>query len=238
MKRPLALIPARKGSKGLPGKNTRMFAGKPLIAHTIEAAIASNCVDVFVSTDDVEVLAIAKSYNLKVDYFRQAHLADDVATMADVVIDALDWRAQRGFLDTAVCLLQPTSPLRTSLDISAAVTQFQLNPDKALFGVSEMWTHPMDCITISTNPTAYGTQSWMHLVDRGRASRRQDYEQGFFFINGAIYISPTARLHISKNFVEFDSVPFRMASFNTIDIDTERDFRIAEFLYTNSIKEM
>ena len=237
MKRPLALIPARKGSKGLPGKNTRMFAGKPLIAHTIEAAIASNCVDVFVSTDDEEVISIARSYNLTADYVRPSHLANDQADMADVARDALTWRQQRGTQDSAICLLQPTSPLRTSRDIIDAVNLYHQSSDLAVFGVSHMWTHPSVCIRLSGRKSDLIPTSWQYLVEPGESTRRQDYNDDYFFINGAIYITSVSQLQTSGNFITPESVPFVMDPTNTIDIDNSRDFLVAEALF-RSIKKL
>lgn len=231
MTRPLALIPARKGSKGLPGKNTRLFAGKPLIAHTIEAALASNCVDVFVSTDDMDVLKIAQAYNLPIDYVRPSSLAGDEIGMIDVALDALQWRRDRGHIDNAVCLLQPTSPLRTAKDISDAIGLYANHDQASVFGVSKMWTHPSDCIQIFNTPKADSITSWNYLVETESAARRQDYKDDYYFINGALYITPTTQLQSHKKFVTKQSIPFLMNSINTLDIDTFRDFLLAEALY-------
>lgn len=231
MTRPLALIPARKGSKGLPGKNTRLFAGKPLIAHTIEAALASNCVDVFVSTDDVDVLKIAEAYNLPIDYVRPSSLAGDEIGMIDVALDALQWRRDRGHIDNAVCLLQPTSPLRTAKDITDAIGLYANHDQASVFGVSKMWTHPSDCIQIFNNPKTDSITSWNYLIETENAARRQDYKDDYYFINGALYITPTTQLENQKKFVTKQSIPFLMNSINTLDIDTFRDFLLAEALY-------
>ena len=109
----LALIPARGGSKRVPGKNVRDLAGKPLIIWTLDAVRGvEGIVDVLVSTDDPGIAAVASSAGARVPWLRPAHLATDIAGSVDVALHALDWfEMQHGTVD-ALLLLQPTSPLR------------------------------------------------------------------------------------------------------------------------------
>ena len=128
----LAIIPARGGSKGIPKKNIVDLNGKPLIHYTIEAAKESKLIDeIFLSSDDKEIIEVAKQLDLYTSYVRPDKFSGDTATGADVVIDALDWLAKsRGYVPDAVLLLQPTSPLRVSADIDGAIRQFEKDKKK------------------------------------------------------------------------------------------------------------
>lgn len=119
----LALIPARRGSKGLPGKNVRSLAGKPLVAWTIESALAATSLDhVVVSTDDPLVVDIAAAYGLNPPFLRPADLSSDTATTVDVALHVLDFLDQNeGRTFEYLVLLEPTSPLREPADIDGVV---------------------------------------------------------------------------------------------------------------------
>jgi len=224
MKRVLAFVPARKCSKGLPGKNTRLFAGKPLVAYTLEAAKACMGMDVFVSTDDDQVIAVAEGLDLGTEYRRPSSLAGDGAAMADVVTDGLTWLAARGRKPEVVVLLQPTSPLRLSADIEGALELFFKSRAPTVVGVSPMWTHPTECLQRRG-------ANWEYLVQpKVGAVRRQDYDGEYLFINGAIYIMWSERFLVDRTFVAPNSELYCMDSTNTVDIDYERDFIVAEAL--------
>lgn len=140
----LGLIPARGGSKGIPRKNIKLLAGKPLIAWTIEAALDSSCfARLIVSTDDAEIASVARQYGAEVPFLRPAELASDAASSMDVVLHGLDWLAQAAqSLPGLVMLLQPTSPLRTPEDIQAAITLQTEKNAEAVVSVCEA-AHPV-----------------------------------------------------------------------------------------------
>ena len=118
----LYIIPARGGSKGLPGKNIRVLNGKPLIAHSIAAAQNSHHHGtILVSTDDEKIAAISKEYGAEVPFLRPAQLASDTASSIDVLFHALVFYSAQNITFDSIVLLQPTSPLRTSKDIDAAI---------------------------------------------------------------------------------------------------------------------
>jgi CMP-N-acetylneuraminic acid synthetase len=118
----LGLIPARGGSKGVPRKNARLLCGKPLLAYTAEAALGSRrLTNVVLSTDDPEIAEIGKSCGVEVPFLRPSELADDEAPMLPVVQHALSWFKERGREFDAVCLLQPTNPLRRSDHIDGCI---------------------------------------------------------------------------------------------------------------------
>jgi CMP-N,N'-diacetyllegionaminic acid synthase len=126
----LALIPARGGSKGLPRKNVLPLGGKPLIAHTIETALAAELVTrTIVSTDDDEIAEVARAHGAEVPFVRPAELAQDGSTDLDVFRHALEWLArEEGYEPELVAHLRPTNPLRRPGDVDAAVTRMLDDP--------------------------------------------------------------------------------------------------------------
>ena len=136
----LGLITARGGSKGIPGKNIKPLAGKPLIAWTIEAANNSRLLSqVIVSTDDNEIARSAQAWGAEVPFKRPEELAQDQSSHLDVVLHALQWyQLQHRALPEYVMLLQPTSPLRTANDIDAAIS---LAAQKQADAITVSYTH-------------------------------------------------------------------------------------------------
>jgi CMP-N,N'-diacetyllegionaminic acid synthase len=127
-KKIIAIIPARGGSKGLPGKNIKRLAGKPLIAWTIEQAKKSGWIDkLIVDTDDEKIAEIARKYGAEVPFLRPKELAQDKSSIYDVIFHALDWFKKIGLDFDSVALLEPTSPLRKDDDIDNAVRLFLKN---------------------------------------------------------------------------------------------------------------
>lgn len=227
----LAIVPARFGSKGLPRKNIKLLNGKPLIAYTLEAAQKARNVDLFISTDDLDVLTIGKTYGINWDYVRPSDLATDHTSMADVVSHCLGWLEERGHCYDSFVLLQPTSPLRTAEDIERSIEMLHASKTSSVVGVSPMWTHPSECIEL------HADSSWQFLVPpREGVSRRQDFSGSYQFINGAIYAVKTYDFKREKKFVFKNSLMLTMDEINTIDIDTERDFILAQALITKAVK--
>jgi CMP-N,N'-diacetyllegionaminic acid synthase len=119
----LGIVPARGGSKGIPRKNIRLLCGKPLIAHTVSAALESACLSrVLLSTDNPEIAQVGKALGLDVPFLRPAELALDTTPMIGVVLHALDWVQSQGESYNAICLLQPTSPLRSARTIDRCIS--------------------------------------------------------------------------------------------------------------------
>lgn len=210
----LALIPARAGSRGLPGKNLRDLGGKPLIAWTIEAALRAGVADrVVVSTDGEKIAQIAREFGADVPWLRPAHLATDEATTLDVVLHAL---ADLGEYDWLL-LLQPTSPLRTSGDIQAAGEKREgadavvsVCPGKAL------------PLLRYENQDGFLTP----LTDM-EATRRQDMPTPWL-LNGAIYWVQTEALRRERSFLPARTRPYVMPISRSVDIDDEDDWTVAE----------
>ncbi len=129
--KPLYIIPARGGSKGIPRKNIKPLGGRPLIAYSIDAARQAGAPDshIILSTDDAEIADTARALGLEVPYTRPAHLATDTAGSREVILDAMDWADSRGIDYDCVVLLQPTSPFRTATDIHSALALYSPEVD-------------------------------------------------------------------------------------------------------------
>lgn len=211
----LALIPARGGSKGLPGKNVLPVDGRPLLAWTVDAAHRSAYVDrVVLSSDDETIMAAARACGCEVPFRRPSTLATDTATTIDVVMHALD--ALPGY--DVIVLLQPTSPLRSALDVDAACERLAASGAPACVSVSLVEQSPY----------------WMYRLSEARAllpiveappggTRRQDLPP-VYALNGAIYVADIAWLRQSGTFVTRETVAHVMPAARSIDIDTMADF--------------
>ena len=224
-------IPARGGSKGIVRKNLTLLCGKPLIQYTIEAAQKSKYVDeIFVSTDDYEIANFCRSMGVAVPYMRPPLLGEDDKDIVDVVIHALGWiQENRKQIPEDIILLQPTSPLRTSEDIDGAIEKFHLSKINSLVSINEMIHHPFECIKLTPD-------GWSFLQKpTNNAIRRQDYSEGFYFINGAIYIIKTNTLLSEKSFIiEGETDIYIMPKEHSVDIDSTFDLHIAEKFLTYS----
>jgi CMP-N,N'-diacetyllegionaminic acid synthase len=229
-KKILALIPARGGSKEIPGKNIKGFNGKPLIAWTIEAAKRSKYVDrVIVSTDSTKIAEAARPFGAEVPFMRPGELATDSAPSNLVAVHALDWiRTNEGKEYDYLLLLQATSPLRTSEHIDSAISRF-LDDEKAksLVSVSKVRENP--CWMKKVNSQGYLEDLW---DNNNNASCRQNLPE-FYIYNGAIYIVKCSEF-LSKQ--EFDLPPvsyYVMEHDVSLDIDSSMDFQYAEFIHKN-----
>lgn len=227
----LAIIPARGGSKGIPKKNIISLAGKPLIQHTIDAAKESSYIDnIFISTDSNEVLAIAKKNYLDTRYRRPSLLADDYATTVDVVLDVLVWlKDVDNYTPDSILLLQPTSPLRSVGDIDKSIKQFIKGGKNCLVGVHEMVEHPYECVT------GIKEDNWAYLAKQGNLpSRRQDYNEAYYYINGAIYLVDTDFFKKEQCFIKEKQTDFYvMPQERGVDIDGYSDLKMAEYIINN-----
>ena len=221
MKKPkvLGLIPARGGTKGLPRKNIRLLAGRPLIFWTINAALKSKYIDsVVVSTEDHEIADISIKYGAEVPFFRPKKLSQDKSLRNDVILHAL--KSVKGF--DYVVLLQPTSPLRTTESIDQAFKGFIESGAKSCVSVTEQHPSPEWIFKISEKKRIYSNENNFILQNR------QDLPK-YYALNGAIYITSVNHfLNYEGNdpFVCDDTFPYIMNKANSIDIDDEIDFSI------------
>lgn len=217
----LALIPARGGSKGLPGKNIRHLCGKPLIAWSIEAAQAARHVTrIVVTSDDAEILAIAREYGADVPFVRPSKLARDDTPGIDVVLHALDSLPDYDW----VVLLQPTSPLRTAEDIDQAITICLEEGAPACVSVCAAPANPWWMFNVRADGRLVSL-----LPPEQRPSRRQDLPE-IYALNGAVYVNRVDWLRQTHTSLTEETLAYVMPPERSIDIDTLMDFRIAECL--------
>ena len=220
----IAIIPARGGSKRLPGKNIKLLAGKPLIAWTIEAALESKVFDhVFVSTDCDEIAQVSKSHGAEVPFLRPAEIATDTATTNDVVNHLVEWfEKQHNREVTTVAILQPTSPLRNAKHIQEAFQVMKDKQAKAIISVCEL-EHPIQfCNTLGLDGSMDG------FIDPKNIQRTQDLEP-YYRLNGAIYILSREYVNKFSEMYSEGTYSYLMSSQVSIDIDTYEDFKLAEF---------
>lgn len=219
----LAIIPARGGSKGVPRKNIREVAGKPLIAWTIEEAKKSGYIDrLVVSTDDQEIADIAVKWGGEVPFMRPAELARDDSPGIAPVIHMLATIQPEYDL---VVLLQPTSPLRAVDDIDGAISLMIDRQAKACVTVVEPDKSPYWMYSLHSSGK-------LRPLLNGDYTRRQDIPV-VYALNGAVYVAESNWLVRLQNFVTEETVAYIMTKEHSIDIDTDIDLIIAEKLLNN-----
>jgi N-acylneuraminate cytidylyltransferase len=226
----IATICARGGSKGLPRKNVRPFAGKPLIAHTIEQARTCRLIDaVYVSTDDDEIAAVAREWGAQVPYRRPAELATDTAAKIPAIEHLVAHLERQGERIGLVVDLQPTSPLRTQQDLADAI---RLAPQADLVvTVAEPSHNPYYTLV---EEQADGT---LRLSKPGTFVRRQDTPASWG-LNGSIYVWQRAALAraAADGFWSVSIRPSVMPRHRSVDIDDALDFEWAEWLWRRQEK--
>ena len=225
----IAIIPARGGSKRLPGKNIKLLGDKPLIAWTIEAAIGSNVFDhVFVSTDSEEIASISREYGAEVPFLRPTKLAIDTATTNDVVTHLVDWyEIESSNKVSTITILQPTSPLRNATHINEAFAEMAAKDAKAVISVCEL-EHPIQfCNQLGSNKSMAG------FIKQEDMKRTQDLSPTYR-LNGAIYIFDRDYVGRMQDLYSEGTFAYIMDSRYSIDIDTHYDFELANHLINMS----
>ncbi|MGD0709113.1 MAG: acylneuraminate cytidylyltransferase family protein [Anaerolineaceae bacterium] len=228
MEKILALIPARGGSKGVPRKNIRPVAGKPLIAYSIEAALSARDMlyRVVVSTEDEQIAATARQLGAETPFLRPADLANDKSPMVPVVRHAVQFIEQQdGVQLDWVLLLQPTALFRTADDIRAAVAlAHQGGSDSVISVVQVFSTHPILMKKIENDHLL------PYCIEEKEGTRRQDYQPPAFMRNGAIYLV-RRDVVVEKGSMWGDLIrPYVMPEERSVNIDSEMDLRLAELM--------
>lgn len=224
----LALITARGGSKGLPGKNIAPLAGKPLIAHTILAARGCPAVErVVVTTDDSAIRRAALEWGAEV-IDRPAALATDTASSADAVRHALEELAAQGYEPDLFALLQPTSPLRTAGHLADCIDRFRASGAACAVSVTEVEHHPYKAFV----ETAGGLKP---LFGRDYLSMPRQMLPVVLRQNGAIYLMPRRTFLAVDGFYVEPAMAYRMPAADSIDIDTAADLMQCEYRLTHGI---
>lgn len=226
MKKVLAIIPARGGSKGLPGKNIIDFCGKPLINWTIDEAKKSKYInEIFVSTDDLAIKDVAEKNGIQISKLRSKELSMDDTLSIDVVLDVLNTPEFTKF--DIVCMLQPTSPLRKAQHIDEAFEKF-FEMDASC------------CVSVCENEFS---PFWSFEIQEGKLKslfsqesiplRRQDLPNTYS-LNGAIYIAKVDWLKETKSFLTNQTIAYVMGSKESIDIDDQEDLDLAKSILKNT----
>lgn len=229
----LAIIPARGGSKGVPGKNIKLLNGKPLLAYTFEIALQSKYLsEVIVSSEDKQIIETAKNLGIKVPYIRPMELAQDNTPTINVIIHALQWYESQNIFFDAVCLLQATSPFRTVEFLDKAIEKFIEKNSDSLVSVQKVpqeynphWTFEVN--SVGNLKIATGEAEIIN--------RRQELPIAYHR-DGSIYITKTEvvlKNHSlygkSTAFIESDSEFY-------VNIDTIQDWEKAEEMILNKLK--
>lgn len=220
----LGLIPARGGSKGIPHKNIVDVAGKPLIAYTIEAALASKVMDrLVVTTDDKAIAEAAKTYGADVPFMRPAELSSDTATSMDTIVHAIEWlKEEQGYDSEYVLLLQPTSPLREARDIQEAVKILEKTKGDAVISV-HAHAHPFWAKRLLED----GRLAELFTKEQ-QTSSDSGKKETYYAPNGALYLVKTPVLLARRTFYTEKTFAYVMPPERSLDIDTPWDLRIAQ----------
>ena len=224
---PLIIIPARGGSKGVPGKNTKLLNQKPLIHYTIEAARkVFEDQYIYVSTDSTDIKSISEQTGLTVPFLRPKHLATDTANTRDVLLHALEQFTLKNKQEPdVIILLQPTWPFRNESHIKEALAQYNSNFDMVV-SVKETNSNPYYVLFEEDS------KGFLAKSKKGNFIRRQDCPKVWEY-NGAIYIINTESLK-NNNIDDFTKViKYKMEEYYSIDIDTRLDWLLAETIIKN-----
>jgi len=219
----LAIIPARGGSKGIPRKNIKFLAGKPLIAWTIEEAKKSKYIDrLILSSEDNEIIKVAKDWACEVPFIRPKEFATDSSPSIDFALHAIN-NIDQDY--DYLCLLQPTSPLRNVGHIDGCIEFCINNNASSCVAVSEVNKHPYYMYSIKESKL-------ISFINEYNSIRRQDLNK-LYAVNGSIYINRVKDIITSKSFIEKDTLGYIMPKEYSIDIDEEMDFDYAEIILAN-----
>lgn len=220
------IIPAREGSKGLPGKNLKNLCGKPLIDYTILKALELfESSSIILTSDSIKILQRAEEYGIR-KILRPKELANDKSPIIETLLHAADYSEKYfGISCDQIMLLQPTFPLRDVLELRNAIKFFEKNNLCSLVSVVSMKEHPCECISIDNE----NYQDWKFLIDPKKNTNRQSYKGKYLFVSGNFYIAKLESLRIFKSFF-FDKTRFFNCD-NTykVDIDDLYDFEFAEY---------
>lgn len=230
--RVLALVPARRGSKGLPLKNIRPLQGKPLLAWPIEAAKGSRYVDrVLISTDDAEFAELARRAGAEAPFLRPPELASDSAPSIGFILHALDFMEAQGERYDYLILLEPTSPLTESSDVDAALEALVARRGEAdaIVGVSALVSsHPAFAVKVKPDGLIqpFAVPAFQNLP------RRQDIEP-LYSLDGSLYASTVEALRSQRGFCHDRTIPYVTPRYKSFEVDDLVDFICIEAILAN-----
>ena len=217
----LCIIPARGGSKRIPRKNVKLFLGKPMLAYSIEAALATNIFDeVMVSTDDEDIAEVARQYGAKVPFMRSAETANDFATTADVLHEVIDKYKELGQEFDNFCCIYATAPMIQSKDIISAYNRLQSSDFTMVYPVVQFSYPIWRCLDLAEDGSM--KRHWPEFENSRSQDLRKEYHD-----TGTFYWYKTKEWlagNIKIGGIEVDETTIQ-------DIDTETDWKIAEMKY-------
>ncbi|HDY86641.1 MAG TPA: pseudaminic acid cytidylyltransferase [bacterium] len=218
----VAIIPARSGSKRIPGKNIRMFSGKSIISYSIEAATKANVFDrIIVSTDSYYIGAVAKVCGAEVPFKRPANLSDDHTGTAEVIAHAISWLKENGCAVNYACCIYPTAPFIKPEYIRRG---YELLREKKATTAVSVTTYPYPILrSLKLNDDGRIEMIWPENYSK----RSQDLPEAYHDA-GQFYWVDAERFLVEKTFFSKDSIPVMLPRFLVQDIDTEEDWSIAE----------
>lgn len=223
----IAIIPARGGSKGLPGKNIKPLNGKPLISYAVEEALKAKHIDrVIISTDDEEIARVAVQYGAELPFMRPAELASDTAMAIDNYIYTVN-RLEKESVTTidAFVVLQPTSPLRIAEDIDGAIELFKEKEADSVISYTQE-AHP-----ISWHKYLDEEGRFVDILESNINNRQVNRVS--YYPNGAVYVFKSSMIRDRKYYTD-KSYAYIMPRIRSVDIDFIEDFEYAEFLLKRS----
>lgn len=227
----LAIIPARSGSKRLPGKNIRELSGKPLIQWTIDSAKESGVFDlIVVSSDDENILEYANNSSVQA-MSRPSVYSTDTSSTFDVIQHVLLELEAEGYIPEYTVLLQPTSPLRTAKDITDAIKYLNETCSDSIISVCETEHSPLWCNTLDDE-----NNMGDFLLPVIKNKRSQDLPV-YYRLNGAIFLAKTKNLLVQKTFFMDNTKAYIMDKLHSIDIDSNLDFLYAETILKSISKK-
>lgn len=225
----LAIIPARGGSKGIPMKNIKIIAGKPLVVWTIESAKQAKSVDeIVVSSDSLEIRELAIQHGIKaID--RSKGLERDNIHAIHVVIDCLHFYEKKGIIVNGVAMLLPTAPLRKAEDIDNAFNILHTGSSSSVVGICKC-DKPQSSFRYISNHILYPIMP----VNKFE-TQRQEIKNPIYEVNGAIFVANKAHVDTYKSFHSGSPAPYIMSKINSIDINDMEDFQIAEVMLKHGL---
>ena len=226
----VCVIPARGGSKGLPGKNIKALCGKPLIAYTIEQAKQSRYIDrVIVSTEDEAIAQISLKYGAEVPFMRPKELAEDSVATVDVLLHAIHWLEDKQYLFDILVLLHTTTPMRSVEDIDHSIANLVEEKADNIFSVTEAHRNPyFNMVEINKN-------GYAALAKQGNFTTRQAAPL-IYDMNSSIYVWWKDILKEKKRIFSDKTIIYVMPKERSIDIDDHIDFKIAEMMMSERKK--
>lgn len=223
----LAIIPARGGSKRIPGKNIRKFSGKPLIAHTILQAKKSPLIDrVIVDTDSEKIAGIARRYGAEVPFLRPAELATDTASAKDAILSLLArLKIEEGYQPGYIMILQTTSPLRELRDIDACWKLMEESGATTVLTVCQ------------THPRLYYMDAEKNIIlangSEKQSTNMQAWRQAYILNGCFVYIVKTSAFLKEKSVITKNTKAVVCDKWRSVDLDTPEEWVLAELIYKN-----